>query len=220
MELSKIVANPYGVSDSKVAASLELAEVIRQAANLGAAYPEIVSILENANRQKNLPGLLVVDAVPAPSTVYLEAIMGRDTTAKRDDTVSRTSEETSRARWRILGLFRRNADTNPASPSSQGPASQPDSPNPSSSKPTASSATVAKTDPKASENAKKSSVPTTPATAKSDDAVQKTAADAPQPPPRAGSSISSGAVMMSEFSPPPARLDGGTANSSIATRRT
>ena len=47
--------------------SLELGDVIRQTANLGANYPEIVAILQAAERQKNLPGPLVVDAVPGTS---------------------------------------------------------------------------------------------------------------------------------------------------------
>ncbi len=184
VELSKIVANPYGESDSKLTTSLELADVIRQAANLGASYPEIVSILEKANRQKNLPGLLVVDAVPAANTVYLDAIMGRNITAKRDEAVNRTSREPSRPRWRILSLFNRNSDTNPAPPSSQEPATRPDSPNPSTPNPGGSSAPVSPTDPTAPEDAKKSSTPPSQPTAKTDDAVQKTAADAPAPTPR------------------------------------
>ncbi len=46
-------------------------------ANLGATYPEVVAILETANRQKNLSGELVVDAVPASNRVYLEADPGQ-----------------------------------------------------------------------------------------------------------------------------------------------
>ncbi len=65
--------------------SLELADVVRKTASLGATYPQIVAILETAKRQKNLPGQLVVDAVPVSNRVYLEAVLGKDTTAKRDD---------------------------------------------------------------------------------------------------------------------------------------
>jgi flagellar basal body P-ring protein FlgI len=115
VELSKIVASRGGDSDAKVTTSLELAEVVRQAANLGATYPQIVGILEKANKQRNLPGQLVVDAVPASSPVYLDAIMGRDLHAKRDPSVSRTAAETDRPRWRrLMGLFNREQDTNPA----------------------------------------------------------------------------------------------------------
>ena len=56
IEISKIVPSKFGDSDVKLRTSLDLGEVIRRAANLGATYPEIVSILETADRQKNLPG--------------------------------------------------------------------------------------------------------------------------------------------------------------------
>ena len=88
IQISKIVPPVHGESDgdAKVAASLELGDVIRQTANLGAKYPDIVSILQAADRQKNLPGPLVVDAVPGNSPVYIEAaLFGKDTTAKKDD---------------------------------------------------------------------------------------------------------------------------------------
>jgi hypothetical protein len=80
--------------------------------------------VEQANKQRNLAGQLVVDAVPAPSPVYLEAIMGRDLRAKRDDAVGRASGETTRPRWRrLLGVFSREHDTNPAPPSAGSTAS-------------------------------------------------------------------------------------------------
>jgi flagellar basal body P-ring protein FlgI len=100
VQISKIVPARYGEADSdaKVAASLELGDVIRQAANLGAKYPDILAILQAAERQKNLPGPLVVDAVPGTSPVYLEAaLFGKDTTAKKDDAVKPTKLETQRA---------------------------------------------------------------------------------------------------------------------------
>ena len=113
VELSRIVPSRGGDSDAKVTSSLELADVVRHAANLGATYPQIVGLLEKANKQRNLPGQLVVDAVPAASPAYLEAIMGRDLHAKRDDAVGRASAGSTRPRWRFLGLFNRDHDTNP-----------------------------------------------------------------------------------------------------------
>jgi flagellar basal body P-ring protein FlgI len=111
LEVSKIVPSRFGENDTKIATTLDLAEVIRRTANLGASYPEIVSILETASRQKNLCGELVVDAVPNPSRLYLEAILGKDTTAKRDDALKRTGAETAKSRRRrIFGLFRREHD--------------------------------------------------------------------------------------------------------------
>ena len=78
IEISKIVPSKFGDSDVKLRTSLDLGEVIRRVANLGATYPEIVAILEAANRQKNLPGTLVVDAVPSSNADYLAAaILGK-----------------------------------------------------------------------------------------------------------------------------------------------
>ena len=126
VELSRIIAAQGGDADAKVTTSLELADVVRQAANLGANYPQIVAILEKANKQRNLPGQLVVDAVPAASPAYLDAILGRDLHAKRDSAVGRASAETDRPRWRrFLALFNREHDTNPAPTSSATPTAAP-----------------------------------------------------------------------------------------------
>ena len=111
IELSKIVPSRFGDADVKTTTSLELAEVVRKTASLGATYPQIVAVLENAKRQRNLAGDLVVDAVPVSNRVYLEAVLGKDTTAKRDDSIKRTSAESSRSsrRW-LFGIFGRDSD--------------------------------------------------------------------------------------------------------------
>jgi len=94
LQISKIVASRFGESDAKVQSSLELGDTLRQAANLGASYPEIVAILQSAEKQKNLPGPLVVDAVPGASPEYIRAaILGKDVTAKKDDSLQKTSLE-------------------------------------------------------------------------------------------------------------------------------
>jgi flagellar basal body P-ring protein FlgI len=112
IELSKIVASRFGDGDVKMTTSLELAEVVRKTASLGATYPQIVAVLENAKKQRNLAGDLVVDAVPVTNRVYLEAVLGKDTTAKRDDSLKRTSAESSRSgrRW-LLGFFGRDTES-------------------------------------------------------------------------------------------------------------
>jgi flagellar basal body P-ring protein FlgI len=122
IEISKIVPSKFGDADVKLRSSLDLGEVIRRVANLGATYPEVVAILEAANRQKNLPGNLVVDAVPIANMDYLAAaILGKDSTSKVDPAVKRASAQrpTSRLR-RLLGLGGREvaetASTRPASP--------------------------------------------------------------------------------------------------------
>jgi hypothetical protein len=111
IQISKIVpARSTEVDgDSKVAATLGLGDVIRQTANLGAKYPDIVAILRAAERQKNLAGPLVVDAVPGDSPVYLEAsIFGKDTTAKgkKDDAVKKTKLEEEGKPRSFLNRFR------------------------------------------------------------------------------------------------------------------
>jgi hypothetical protein len=115
IELSKIVPSKFGDADVKYRTSLDLGEVIRRAANLGATYPDIVSILEAANRQKNLPGSLVVDAVPTSNLDYLQAVvLGTESKAKADPAVKRASGSRLR-RW--LGLPNRElAETAPTKP--------------------------------------------------------------------------------------------------------
>ena len=104
VEISKIVPSKFGDSDVKLRTSLELAEVIRQVANLGATYPDLVAILEAASRQRNLPGTLVVDAVPSSNLDYLQAaILGKDTTSKVDPGVHRTSAQPTSPLRRFLG---------------------------------------------------------------------------------------------------------------------
>ena len=110
VEISKIVPSRFGDADVKQRSSLDLAEIIRRAANLGATYPEIVTILEAADRQKNLPGTLVVDMVPTANLDYLQAaILGKDSTAKADPEVRPATANSSSSRWRrIFGFLNRD----------------------------------------------------------------------------------------------------------------
>ena len=113
VEVSRIVTSRLGDGDDKVAASLEMGDVLRRAANLGAKYPELVTILQAAERQKNLPGPLVVDALPGTSPVYLDAVIaGKDTKAKKDDALKRTKAEDEKSKHRSIWdrLFGRDKD--------------------------------------------------------------------------------------------------------------
>jgi hypothetical protein len=104
IEISKIVPSKLGDSDVKLRTSLDLPEVIRRVANLGTTYPEMVAILEAANRQKNLPGSLVVDAVPQSNMDYLQAaILGKDAKSKVDPAVQRASQRSRLQIWRLFG---------------------------------------------------------------------------------------------------------------------
>jgi flagellar basal body P-ring protein FlgI len=182
LEISKIVASQFADSDTKLTSSLELAEVLRRLANLGAGYPEIVSVLETAQRQKNLAGELVVDAVPIAGSSYLEAVLGKDITGKRDDAVKRTSGASSRSpRRRFFGLFGGEPDppakarSSSASQDQKAPMEMPPlpetSPTTGSGGPTGSPAGT---------NAKNGDSKAV-SDAKSDDSVERTSGDGPQP---------------------------------------
>jgi flagellar basal body P-ring protein FlgI len=189
LEISKIVASTVSDGETKVSASLDIAEVVRRIANLGATYPEVVAMLDAADRQKNIPGKLVVDAAPTANTRYLEAVLGKDLAAKRDNAVKRTSAESSRFGFRgLFGIFNRRseseASTSPSTidsvPSSTGAGSKngtvadanPGSPK--NSGPGSSTGTVAKNGDAVSGSA----------AAKKDDAVQKATAEPPEAPRR------------------------------------
>jgi flagellar basal body P-ring protein FlgI len=188
IELSKIVPSRFGDADVKMTTSLELAEVVRKAASLGATYPQIVTVLENAKRQRNLAGDLVVDAVPVTNRVYLEAVLGKDTTAKRDDSLKRTSTESSRTgrRW-LFGLFGRETDAPAKSTATNDPSKDASikSNRDASSGTGASNATDQTDGPSkaASGDAKKGVDSESEPTAKMDTAVQKATGEE-SPPPR------------------------------------
>jgi hypothetical protein len=106
VQISRISSGRAGEEDAKVEASLVLGDVVRRTANLGAKYPEVASILYSAYNQKNLPGGLVIDAVPGPTPAYVEAaLMGKDVT-KKDDALKKTSLEKKKPGF-FGRLFRR-----------------------------------------------------------------------------------------------------------------
>jgi hypothetical protein len=188
IEISKIVASRFGDADTKITTSLDLPEVLRRMANMGAGYADVVAVLEMAYRQKNLAGDLVVDAVPIANSKYLEAVLGKDLPGKRDDAVKRTSGETSSRSGlrRFFGLFggdpaapaKDRPSGSPGSPAKTAPPLEipplPDAPSPD---PARASAT--------GNNAKKGD-PSTPApqSVKKDEAVEKTISDGDPPPKR------------------------------------
>jgi flagellar basal body P-ring protein FlgI len=184
IEISKIVPSKFGDADVKLRTSLELGDVIRRVANLGATYPELVTILEAANRQKNLPGALVVDAVPVSNMDYLAAaILGKDSTAKADPAVKRASTSSATSRLRRLFSFRGrdNADSDPGAKKTATAKNQTSS-TPDPTKPSADSATgsVASATPTSSDASSSGSAPADPSSAgsasgspKKDDGVQR-----------------------------------------------
>lgn len=105
-QISKISPRALGDSDGKTTTSADVLSVIRGMAGLGASYPEVVSILQSASKQKNLPGPLAFDAVPPPDEAYLRALVGVDVTAKKDDALEKTKLDEEKDR----GFFERLRD--------------------------------------------------------------------------------------------------------------
>ncbi|MDB5352264.1 MAG: flagellar basal-body P-ring protein [Planctomycetota bacterium] len=101
-KISRIGSEALDGPDRRVTTSLALSDVIREVAHLGATYPEILSLLQSAERQRNLPPTdrpsLVVDALPTAVPAYSEAqIAGKDATLKSDPGLEKTGLETEKA---------------------------------------------------------------------------------------------------------------------------
>lgn len=107
VQISKINEKILDAPRLKVDSPLDVAEVVRNLANIGASYPEVVALLAAASNQKNLPGPFVVDAIPLANKLYDEAqLIGA---VKKDDGLKRTSNGDGKGGLgeRIRGLFRR-----------------------------------------------------------------------------------------------------------------
>lgn len=59
-----------GKQDQRKEVSLKVADVIRAANDLGATYPDVLQLLADASRQKNLSTELAVDKLPAAGRIY------------------------------------------------------------------------------------------------------------------------------------------------------
>ncbi|MBS0202927.1 MAG: flagellar basal body P-ring protein FlgI [Planctomycetes bacterium] len=59
-----------GQPDQRREVSMQIADVIRAADDLGATYPDIVQLLADASKQKNLPNRLAVNELPEGGRVY------------------------------------------------------------------------------------------------------------------------------------------------------
>jgi flagellar basal body P-ring protein FlgI len=108
VEISRIGAGGPDSPDLKVTTSLNLADVIRETANLGATYPDILKLLQDAQRQRNLLGKLEADALPEPLGGYDEAqLAGVDKSAKKDAAVGKAGfEKEKRPRKSLLDRLR------------------------------------------------------------------------------------------------------------------
>ncbi len=92
IQISKITTKTLDAPETRVTCGLDLAEIVRQMANLGASYPEAVSVLMTASNQKNLPGPLVFDALPASNKAYdMAQLVGA--APKKDDALKKSSND-------------------------------------------------------------------------------------------------------------------------------
>jgi flagellar basal body P-ring protein FlgI len=70
------------------AGTLEIRDVIRKAAALGASYPDIVGMLLQADHQHNLPGRLEVDKLPDPTQLIARLQHASNQPSKASDNVA------------------------------------------------------------------------------------------------------------------------------------
>ncbi|MCH8829236.1 MAG: flagellar basal body P-ring protein FlgI [Planctomycetes bacterium] len=57
-------------SGQKMVVTTRVADVIRTVAKFGASYPDVAGLLAQADRQKNLPGTLEIDALPEAGRIF------------------------------------------------------------------------------------------------------------------------------------------------------
>jgi flagellar basal body P-ring protein FlgI len=112
VEISRITRNSIDF-EKKVVSSLEMKDIIREVANLGATYPEIVELLNAAQKQHNLEGQLLADAKPVTSDKYVQAQLEgkrlsdqpkRDASLRQASAEAVEEEEEERGPLRIFRL--------------------------------------------------------------------------------------------------------------------
>ncbi len=108
IQITKITTKTLDAPETRVTCGLDLAEIVRNMANLGASYPEAVSVLMTASNQKNLPGPLVFDAVPASNKAYdMAQLIGA--APKTDDALKKTGADQKKGSL-LQRLFRPSAN--------------------------------------------------------------------------------------------------------------
>jgi len=108
VQIHRITPSRLDEPERRVSSPLEVAEVVREAANLRASYPEILDMLAAAGRQRNLPGPIVDDALPSASKAYDQAQLA-GAPSKKDDAVGRASLEDGKRRSILERLRGRGA---------------------------------------------------------------------------------------------------------------
>ena len=75
-----------GKPDQRIETSMKIADVIRAANKLGAHYPEVVQMLADASKQKNLPTRLAIDELPEGGRVYYRPSSSAESPGKNGKT--------------------------------------------------------------------------------------------------------------------------------------
>jgi hypothetical protein len=96
VQICKITTKNLDAPNNKVNCTLDLAQVLKEMANLGASYPDVVSVIHMADKQKNLQGPFEVDKLPVPTKAYDDAQLAGVKT-KKDDNVKKTSGKDDKA---------------------------------------------------------------------------------------------------------------------------
>ncbi len=109
-QISRFGGNGQGNFENKVSSPLEVGSVIQQVASMGVTYPQIISLLRMAEKQKNLEGPLTMDALPSPNDAYeASQLAGGKTEAKKDEALRRTGAGGKAGRSGLLDRLRPKA---------------------------------------------------------------------------------------------------------------
>ena len=95
VQISRITERTLDAPRTRLTSSLDVADMVRQMANIGASYPEVATLLGAASVQKNLPGPYVIDAIPMPNKAYEETQLA-DAVIKKDSSLKKTGADTGR----------------------------------------------------------------------------------------------------------------------------
>lgn len=106
IQISRIGAGRPDEPDRRTICPLELGEVVLELARLNATYPDILALLQSAATQRNLPGPLIVDAVPVSVPEYDKAQLTGIGDAKKDDAVSRAGFFEKSGRTSVIDRLR------------------------------------------------------------------------------------------------------------------
>lgn len=93
IEITRLETAHGRLVEQTMTSSSDLVSVIQTVARMGATYPQIVAILESAQKQSNLDGPLLADALPTQDEKYDQAQILGDDVAKKDPSVATAGAE-------------------------------------------------------------------------------------------------------------------------------